>query len=72
MPDAVKHVENDTPRASADDVKTMYKDTPTGERESATQGVGVSPLSVEPGRLDDSKSGGTPVHPRPTDDRPHS
>jgi hypothetical protein len=72
MPDAVKHVENATPEASADDVKTMYKDTPTGDRDSATQGVGASPLPVGPDDGDDPKSGGTPVHPRPSDDQPRS
>lgn len=67
MPDAVKHVENATPEASADDVKTMYKDTPTGDRDPATYGV-----RVDSDDGDDPKTGGTPVHPAPSDDQPRS
>jgi hypothetical protein len=72
MPDKVKHVDNDTPNASADGVKTMYKDTPTGDRDPATQGVGASPLPTNPEHVDDPKSGGTPVHRRPSPEHAHS
>lgn len=72
MPDAVKHVDNDTPNASADDVKTMHKDTPTGDRDPATQGAGASPLPADPEHYDDPKSAGTPVHPRPSEDQSDS
>jgi hypothetical protein len=70
MSTTVRHIDNDTPNATADDVRTMYKDTPsTGD--GTQQGVGVSPVPVgAPG--DDPKSGGTPVHPRPSEGHPHS
>jgi hypothetical protein len=58
---------------TTEDVKTMYKDTPTGDTDSANQGVGVSPLPIDDEQAeDDPKSGGTPVHPAPTEDSPQS
>lgn len=32
MSDAILHVDNDTPTATADNIKTMFKDTPTADR----------------------------------------
>jgi hypothetical protein len=54
------------------DVKTLHEDTPTGSGDSANQGVGVSPLPVDPEQTDDPKSGGTPVHRAPAEDSPQS
>jgi len=49
------------------DIKTMHKDTPTGEGESADKGVRIdSDESADP------KSGGTPVHKAPSEDSPQS
>jgi hypothetical protein len=70
MPTTVRHIDNDTPNATADDIKTVYKDTPqTGD--GTKQGVGASPLPTT-GAGDDPKSGGTPVHPRPSEGHPNS
>jgi hypothetical protein len=55
------------------DVKTLHKDTPTDDTDSANQGVGVSPLPSDGEQSeDDPKSGGTPVHKAPSEDSPQS
>jgi hypothetical protein len=69
---SVSHVDNDTPKATADDVKTTYKDTPAGGRDAAKQGVGVSPLPIDSQDADDPKEAGTPVHRRPSEEHAHS
>ncbi len=65
------HRDNATPQASDDDIKRMDGDTPYhGEQStgaSARQGVRTD---LEEGH--DPKSGGTPVHPAPSEERPNS
>jgi len=75
MTDTAIHKDNDTPTASDDDVKRMDADTPHAPAGAAVadQGVGVNPIeSSDPDNNDDPKAAGTPVHPRPTQDRPQS
>lgn len=68
------HEDNDTPTAS-DDVKRVDEDTPHAPDGAAVedQGVGVNPTdSTDTDENNDPKSGGTPVHPAPSQDSPHS
>lgn len=65
----VPHEDNDTPDASADDVKTAYADTPGAPEGAAVEDQGVKLDSDE---NDDPKSGGTPAHAAPTEDSPQS
>jgi hypothetical protein len=69
------HEDNATPTASDEDVKRMDADTPHAQPGDAVdeQGVGQNPTdSADTDQNDDVKSGGTPVHPAPTEDSPHS
>jgi hypothetical protein len=54
-----------------DDVKRMDADTPQAEPGAAVdqQGVGQNPTdSTDTAENEDPKSGGTPVHPAPSED----
>jgi hypothetical protein len=75
MTENVVHEDNATPTASDEDVKRMDADTPQPEEGAAVegQGVGVNPTdSTDTEENEDPKSGGTPVHPAPTEDSPAS
>lgn len=70
MPDEeTLHKDNLTPLASDEDVERVDADTPDREATGASADRGVR-VDTEGG--DDPKSGGTPVHPAPTEDRPKS
>ena len=69
------HEDDDTPTASDDDVKRVHKDTPHAPDGAAVedQGVGVHPTdSTDTDENNDPKSAGTPTHPAPSQESPHS
>jgi hypothetical protein len=75
MTENVAHEGGATPTASDDDVKRTDADTPQPEAGAAAeeQGVGANPTdSDDSEQNEDPKSGGTPVHPAPTEDSPGS
>ncbi len=75
MTESVTHQDNDTPTASDEGVKRVDADTPHAPEGAAAeaQGVGVNPIeSSDPDKNHDPKAAGTPVHPTPTQDLPHS
>lgn len=75
MTETVIHKDNDTPTATDEGIKRVDADTPHAPSGAAVadQGVGVNPVdSSDPENNDDPKAAGTPVHPRPTEERPHS
>jgi hypothetical protein len=69
------HEGNDTPEASDEGIERTDADTPQAAPGAAVedQGVGQNPAdATDPDENDDPKSGGTPVHPAPTEDSPRS
>lgn len=76
MTETALHQDNDTPTASDADIKRVDADSPQNAAPGAAvdgQGVGINPIvSSDPENNHDPKAAGTPVHPRPTQDRPHS
>jgi len=76
MTETAAHADNDTPTASDQDVKRADADTAQNANPGAAvdeQGVGINPTdSTDTDVNNDPKSGGTPVQPAPTQDRPNS
>lgn len=65
------HEDNDTPLASDEGIQRTDKDTPF-QGEGSTGNAVHQGVRVDGDANDDPKSGGTPVHPAPSEDRPRS